>query len=81
MNFLQAILKIFGPQSFDLPQGEAPMARFLGQHHATPARKERRNLVARYGRRQAIKRIKWDRWANRQQPINADRILDEISVR
>ena len=31
---------------------------WLGQHHATPARKQRRKIIAHLGRRQGIKWIK-----------------------
>jgi hypothetical protein len=34
------------------------MPQFAGQHYATPDRKWRREMVARFGRRQALKRIK-----------------------
>jgi hypothetical protein len=61
VNFLAFILKTFGPapQAPTLP--EDPMSAkpsWLGRHKATPASKERRELVARLGRRQAIRAIR-----------------------
>ncbi len=33
-------------------------AEWAGQHHASPARKQRRQIIAHFGRRQGIKWIK-----------------------
>ena len=59
MNSLTALLSLFIPK-LNLPPAVGE-PQWLGQHYATPARKQRRALVKQFGRRQALKRIKLGR--------------------
>lgn len=51
----QIIAKLFAQRS--IPPTLMPPS-WLGQHHASPARKQRRQIIAQLGRRQGIKWIK-----------------------
>lgn len=57
-SFLASILTLFGRPAVPKLDPQMPQYQFLGQRKASPARLERRRVIASFGRRQGLKRIK-----------------------
>lgn len=58
VSFLASILALFGRLAVPKLDSQLPQYQFLGQRKASTARLERRSIIASFGRRQGIKRIK-----------------------